>query len=140
MPIWIAIILILIPAGLAIWQWRRAVTLQESLDSFVTYNQQIVKDLQDQVAAMPEKLEQVRRQAVIDYLAANPPAEGPITIDGVTYDSLVAFMQTITDQSKVIIANTVLIGGQIDEAAQPGGAVPPLPPLTPPDAAPSAKA
>lgn len=98
-------------------------TLQESMTAYVAYSEQNTKELQDAVADMPEKIALAKRQAVADYIAANPPVEsGPVTIDGVTYESLSTALQELNAQSKRVIGATNAISVHLDDAIKPAGA------------------
>lgn len=112
-------------------------TLQESLDSLVSFNAENVRDLQEKVGMIPQLLKDATDKAVADYIEANPPPPdtGPVTLDGVTYDSLIAAMQSITTDSKTVFNNAAVIPGYFESQMTHGN---PWWPNDPPSAEPPA--
>jgi hypothetical protein len=91
----------------AILFWRKSMNLQESLDALVKSYDEVVEKLQIKVGTIPYLIKEAKEKAVADYIAANPPSlpPGPVTIDGVTYDSLILAMQALTAHQKTISIN-----------------------------------
>ena len=75
-------------------------TLQESLNKTVQDLAVARTALQTQVAAIPGLVQAAIDKALADYAAAHP--DNVANLDGVTRESLVAAMQSITDDTKAI--------------------------------------
>lgn len=107
-----------IAAGLAIYFWRRSMTLQESLTSATKFLTDARNELQEKVAAIPGLVAAALDKALADYAAAHP--ESVPNLDGVTRESLVAALQSITDDARSISNNAAVIETHVADATPTG--------------------